>query len=338
MKKLIIISGLTLALCAFAYSAGVGGTKNDPLVSTSSVDDTINSYVNEYINDTLDLYEESQITGSLVYNQVNKVGYVLNDVVTVTPGCKIVLTTGTVSVTGSGQLISVSDARVITDPYSLMANNTYIVAENSSFDIKFTSLSGKMTIDGNYSYTNVYETKYSEYANALHSLGLFKGTDYGYELNRPATRTESLIMLIRLLGEEEAALAHVGTHPFTDVPSWANSYVSYAYEKGYTNGYSETTFGSYEYVRVADYYTFLLRALKYVDNVDFTWYTAEEKGLSIGLATSTDADFYRDFIAYLSYNALSQKINGTSTTLADNLISNGAFTKSEYYDSQDIIK
>ncbi|MDD2637132.1 MAG: hypothetical protein PHW82_16705, partial [Bacteroidales bacterium] len=66
-------------------------------------------------------------------------------------------------------------------------------------------------------------------AAALKQLGLFKGvSDTNFDLNRAPTRTESLVMLIRVLGKEAEALNGSFSHPFTDVPSWADKYVGYA--------------------------------------------------------------------------------------------------------------
>ena len=53
-----------------------------------------------------------------------------------------------------------------------------------------------------------------------------------------------MTILVRLLGAEEAAQAQTWTTPFTDVPDWAQSYVGYAYAKGYTTGVEPTRFGS----------------------------------------------------------------------------------------------
>ena len=52
-----------------------------------------------------------------------------------------------------------------------------------------------------------YEPKTAEAnADVLNTLGLFKGTENGYELDKPLTRMEALIMLIRLSGNELDAL------------------------------------------------------------------------------------------------------------------------------------
>lgn len=65
----------------------------------------------------------------------------------------------------------------------------------------------------------------------LKQLGLFQGvSDTDFDLGRTPNRTEALVMLIRFLGKEAEALEGRWTHPFTDVPAWADSYVGYAYE------------------------------------------------------------------------------------------------------------
>ena len=46
-------------------------------------------------------------------------------------------------------------------------------------------------------------------AGTLASLGLFRGTDKGYELERTATRAEIAVTLVRLLGKEEKAAGEV---------------------------------------------------------------------------------------------------------------------------------
>lgn len=55
-------------------------------------------------------------------------------------------------------------------------------------------------------------------ADALHEMGLFSGTDKGYELDRAPTRAESAVMLVRLLGGEKEATEKNYKTPFTDVP------------------------------------------------------------------------------------------------------------------------
>ena len=83
-------------------------------------------------------------------------------------------------------------------------------------------------------------------AEALKAMGLLKGSDQGYELDRAPTRIEAVIMLIRLLGEENEALYSTEeyTHPFVDAPGWegASDYLAYAYSTGLTTGVDATHF------------------------------------------------------------------------------------------------
>jgi len=92
-----------------------------------------------------------------------------------------------------------------------------------------------------YAATPEAETK----AASLKQLGLFMGvSDTDFALDRAPTRVEAVVMLLRAMGEAEAAKAASATHPFTDVPEWANRYIAYAYENGLTKGVSETSFGT----------------------------------------------------------------------------------------------
>ena len=113
-------------------------------------------------------------------------------------------------------------------------------------------------------------------AELLYNLGLFLGSSTNpdgtpnFALDRAPTRAEAVTILVRLLGAEDEALAGTWNTPFTDVPTWAQPYVGYAYNKGYTNGVSSTTFGASNAVSTAQFLTFLLRSLGYQDGVDFT--------------------------------------------------------------------
>lgn len=77
---------------------------------------------------------------------------------------------------------------------------------------------------------------YQREAEILHQIGLFQGTDEGFELGKAFTRAEGATMLVRLLGKEEEALSSVKKSGFSDVPDWAKPYVGYCFENGITKG------------------------------------------------------------------------------------------------------
>lgn len=165
-----------------------------------------------------------------------------------------------------------------------------------------------------------------EAADTLHALGLMQGTGNGYELERGATRAEALAMLLRLLGEEQAALAEQSACPFDD-GGWAAPLITYAYNNSLVKGVSATHFGAADSVGVRDWLTMVLRALGYDDAAgDFSWEQsiafADGIGLTHGEYTAADA-LLREDLAIISCNALTCKLSGSAQTLLDRLYSDG---------------
>ena len=191
-------------------------------------------------------------------------------------------------------------------------------------------------------------------AQALNSLGLFQGVGPGdYALEKPATRMEALVMLIRLLGQEDEALMASAANPFTDVPGWATKYAAYAYDRGLTKGVSDTKFGASDLATPGQYLTFVLRALGYSDvdgdtPADFSWSNPQDLAgkLGISVPSSGSSKFLRGDMAWISYDALSAtmkntedatsegSITPTETKLADSLIAEGVFTKEKFTEAQ----
>lgn len=70
----------------------------------------------------------------------------------------------------------------------------------------------------------------TEAAEALYELGLFKGTGTNpdgtpiFDLDKTPTRNQAVIMLVRLLGKEEEALAGNWELPFADVAKGSTAY------------------------------------------------------------------------------------------------------------------
>lgn len=168
-------------------------------------------------------------------------------------------------------------------------------------------------------------------AEALHEMGLFQGTDAGYDLDRAPTRAEAAVMLTRMLGQEAAALSayEAGeiSHPFTDTESWMDAYIAYLYENGYTTGSTATTFNPNDICSDQMYVTFLLRSLGYFEsNGDFTYDDAMTFGSEIGLVdlVNTYGDtFLRDNVAALTYTALTVCPQGSSETMYETLVAEG---------------
>lgn len=184
----------------------------------------------------------------------------------------------------------------------------------------------------------VYEPEFTDEAELLYDLGLFRGTGVNedgtpiFALEKPATRMQGLIMLIRLLGEEEEALAYEGPCPFTDVSGNSAKYAAYAYSKGYTSGTSATTFGNGP-LKSNAFLTFVLRALGYDDQAgDFSYSSAillaeKIELISRGEYVNGSATLHRDACAQIAYNALLTEPKGKEEVLLQRLLLDGAVTE-----------
>ena len=151
-------------------------------------------------------------------------------------------------------------------------------------------------------------------------------------------------MFIRVLGEEEQALAWSGTTPFTDIQpgSQAERYVGYAYSKGYTNGYSATQFKPAGAVNAYQYTEFVLRAMGYSSASNTNLSDTLERAVSCGVLTAGESamlqsdPFLRAELVYISYYAL-DAITASGVTLASELESKGVFTSGELENARSMV-
>lgn len=177
-------------------------------------------------------------------------------------------------------------------------------------------------------------------ASALKQLRLFKGVSAtDFDLNRAPTRTEALVMLIRVLGNESEVLNGDWSHPFTDVASWADKYIGYAYENGLTHGISATEFGTGN-ANSDMYLTSMLRALGYDDSAnDFVWDNPDALATSVGILKDgvDTSNFLRADVVIVSWAALESKLKDGSQTLSEKLIEAGLFTLENYNASNKFI-
>ena len=185
--------------------------------------------------------------------------------------------------------------------------------------------------------TMAYTDKQEYQADALNSLGLFLGTDKGYELDKSLTRAEGVTLIVRMYGKVNEATANADKYilPFTDLVGWEKGYVGYSYANNITKGISATEFAPTAELTDFMFLTFTLRALGYTDlgeNAQFVWNNPYELAKTVGLIdeAAADAAFNRGDAVSIFWNALEAELVGKDVTLAESLIAEGVFTADAY--------
>lgn len=338
MKKAIAFV-LGLWLCAAALTAA-GGSAGDPLISRSYLEGEFLQSLEEAVKNKLDAAgqtvppapeTEAYPAGEHVLSEGDRLRGIT--------GMSVTLLGGEVRLDGSGgAVVDVTEGTEVSGGQTLKANHRYIVAENGAADFAAVSPAAVLSCEGGGELTRGAGADYFAIAGALRELGLFRGTGSGFgggfDLHLAPSRGEGLVMFLRLLGEEEQALAWEGSHPFTDVPGWLDRYVAWAYAQGYANGVAADRFGCEVKMSAVEYEEFLLRALGYstagVDDYRTSLERALERGaLSEGeCAMLREQGFLRAHVAYLSYYALDVPVNG-GETLARKLTAAGVMTSKQ---------
>ena len=343
-------------------ASAVGGDVADPLISQSYLEGDYTKKVNQVIEKSLDQGDAAILTGLDVKIKSAMTGeqYYADtwqeqrlkqgDVLALPTGGSVQLLAGTAKVTfTSGAVVNVTAGKEIITGSLLETNQRYMAAEDTVANCEITSKTAVLQYQGNYGVTFSSKTDYNTMAQALKNINLFKGSFTGYgqgfDLEVAPTRVQALIMFIRVLGEEDAALAYTGGTPFTDVSkgSLSEKYVGYAYEKGYTKGYSATTFRPNQNIPANQYVEFLLRAMGYRDSSSTDLTTTLSVAESVGLLTSNEVaqlqttQFLRADLVYVSYYALQTPVDTVNQTLSQILQGKGIFTADDFSDAQSLV-
>ena len=348
MKRtpLLLVSGALL--CTLTAGSLIAASGSNPLISLNYLNNTFQSQLLEQtktrVNAALDQTYQSAIqaigSGSASAG-LTEDRYKAGDQLTLTSGSVILPLAGQVQLT-SGTAVDVTGGTELNAPVLLTNEHQYIISGTSAV-FTVTSETAVLSLEGGTSLASSTAPDYNAMADALKAMDLFHGSGWsigsGYELENTPNRIQGLIMFLRLLGEEDAALATTAASPFHDVADWAQPYVAYAYEKGYTNGVDLPggLFGPNDLMTAPQYMTLLLRALGYSDTADlpdFNWATSAAFAQNQGLITAGEYNrlmsgtFTRAQVAYVSFYALDFPLKGQNTTLLDRLISSGVTTQS----------
>ena len=282
--KTALITVCLLLTVTVVYALAAAGGASDPLASLSYLTGTFTDAVDQRVEEKLDASDQALLNGDAAPSDGGAATWMetrlkAGDALTGSTGTGVLLLAGGMQVTfNSGAVVDVTTGTTVTSGSALTASHRYLVAEETTAVFTVTSKTAVVDYQGPYAFSYSTNTDYNAIAAALKTMHLFQGsfTGYGegYDLEVAPTRLQALIMFIRVLGEENDALAYTGSTPFTDITSGTQSekYVGYAYSKGYTNGYSATTFRPSQTVTASQYMEFILRALGYssADNKDLS--------------------------------------------------------------------
>ena len=357
MKKKIILL-LSLCLLSAAVYALAAGDASDPLASLSYLNGTFTSKVNTQVDEKLDASDAALLSGSgadaagsgSVATGWAECRLKSGDTLVGQTGTSVLLLAGSGSVTfGSGAVVDVTTGSAVTSGSPLTVNHRYLTAEDTTATFTVTSKTAVLDYQGPYSFSYSSAVDYNAMAGALKTLHLFQGsfTGYGqgYDLEVAPTRLQALIMFIRVLGEEDAALAWSGSTPFTDIAAGtqAAQYVGYAYEKGYTNGFTATTFRPSQTITAQQYVEFMLRALGYSSNANTDLTSTFDNAVLYGVLTAgersqlTGGTFLRADLVYVSYYALDVVEASSGQLLSQVLQEKGVFTSAELSAAQAMV-
>ncbi|MFZ5987224.1 MAG: Ig-like domain-containing protein [Bacillota bacterium] len=173
-----------------------------------------------------------------------------------------------------------------------------------------------------------YETE----AKDLYDLGLYKGmspTDYVPNLGGKLDRETGVVMLLRLFGQEEDALALTAEDvtaklaKFSDaekISDWAKKQVAYAVDKGYVKGLPNGTFAPKADLNGKAYCSLILQQLGY--DGEFTYDNAAYDLAEFGGLSDTDAVIFnsnsginRDSLVGISYQTLQAEYKAGGTVI-----------------------
>ena len=348
MKKTAIALSICLLLTAVVWVGAASGSAGSPLVSLSYLKDVFTGELRKETESKLDVsdrlalegLQETDTPAAAVWTEER---LKQNDILVASTGTEVLVLAGGVQVSYyGGAVVDVTTGQVVPDGTVLTENHRYLTAEDTAALFVVQSKTAVVNHQGPYELQVSDAVDYNAMAEALKTIHLFRGslTGYGqgFDLEKAPTRLQALIMFIRVLGEEEEALAWTGTTPFRDLEKGSNAekYVGYAYEKGYTNGYTADSFKPAGAVNAYQYTEFVLRALGYSSAANTNLADTLDRAQAAGVLTPGEAamlqrdPFLRAELVYLSYYALDARMAATGIPLADALEEKGVFTRSEY--------
>lgn len=166
-----------------------------------------------------------------------------------------------------------------------------------------------------------------EAAILLQNLNILKGDESGnLNLTGDVTRAEFATFVVRMIGQEEVALATAGKQIFDDVAAdhWGNGYIDVAYNAGIILGYGDGNFGPESPVTYEQAVKMIVCALGYGDLASERggWPTgylrvADEKKITKGIKILGGEPAKRGDIVSMIYNSLEIDVMRSQKAIKD---------------------
>jgi len=177
----------------------------------------------------------------------------------------------------------------------------------------------------------VFSAETKTYGELLHNLEIVYGLDEGLEEAKDITRSEMIVLLVRMLvGESEFNGYVLPEIPsFNDVPSshWAYTEIEIAKQIGITSGLDDGSFGIDLPVTYAQTALFLARALHYDTSAmpynNSVYLIREATGLTLKSNVGPHTALKRGQVFELISHALSKNIKDTNQLLLSSLTIDG---------------
>lgn len=173
----------------------------------------------------------------------------------------------------------------------------------------------------------------SDKAEILKSLGLLKGTNQGFDLDKVFTRAQGTVVVTRLLGKESILSILDSDSHFQDVDKnhWAAKHISFAYKNGIVHGTSAKNFSPESQMSGRQFLALVLRGIGYQEaSPETASVLAVESGMLLQEEVNnliSKKVFLRLDMVNVMYNALTTKIKGQKISLLQQLVSNKAISK-----------
>ena len=193
------------------------------------------------------------------------------------------------------------------------------------------------------SYSDVADTDNVEAIAVMKAAGIMIGDESGkFNPDKNVTRNEMAVVMANMMGLDVED--YEGTAPFTDVPAWAEPYVSACYANGIVSGASATSYNGAASVTAVEAGLMMMKALGYFAyQGDFgdDWKIATVKqaskiSLFDDISAGTNAALTRNEVAQLALNALESDVvegesNSANTNITAGDVSISITGKTTYY-------